>query len=276
MDAPRERIERMLPVSRAVLRDTGDGGDGPGRLVGHFAVFNQLTEIHSWWEGDFREQIAAGSFLRTFGQRADQIRCIYEHGRDAMFGRKPLGPPDVLKEDTRGAWYEVPLFDNELNRDYLVPAARAGQLSASFSFDVLKETWEEEPADGGLPIRTIQEVRLYEFGPCPFPAYADATAGMRAEAWDHLPDLTRAKLGEHLAEHLARSLTAALPTEVRAELARLIVPGTPEVGPGPATPPSGSAFSSVDPAYDHSTTSPATPPVSAADRRAFRDAITWS
>jgi hypothetical protein len=34
--------------------------------------------------------------------------------------------------------------------------------------------------DHGLPERTLQEVRLFELGPCTFPAYADATAGVRS------------------------------------------------------------------------------------------------
>jgi HK97 family phage prohead protease len=201
---------RALVLEPAQLRaaSAADGEEGVGRLVGHFAVFNTPTEINNYWEGHFREQIAPGAFAKTFRERAAQIRCIYEHGHDPMFGRKPIGPPEVLREDKTGAYYEVPLYDNELNRDYLVPAARDGQLGASFRFQVIRETRDEKPADGGIPMVTIQEVKLIEFGPCPFGAYDDATAGVRSIAdlqlWESLDDDGRRTLAE-LAER-ARTL----------------------------------------------------------------------
>jgi HK97 family phage prohead protease len=174
------QLTRTAPLTVAPAELRGDLADGGvGTLVGHFARFDSVTVINNYWEGHFREQIAPGAFARTMAERREQIRCIYEHGHDAAFGRKPLGTPDVLQEDTVGARYEVSLFDTQLNREHIVPAARAGQLGASFAFDVLGERWDEEPDDGGLPIRTIEEVRLHEFGPCPFPAYDDATAGVR-------------------------------------------------------------------------------------------------
>ncbi len=157
-----------------------DHDNGTGTLTGHFAVFNRSTVINSFWEGNFRERIAPGAFNRTIEQRRDQIRCIYEHGRDPSFGNKPLGAISALREDERGAFYEVELFDNQLNRDHIIQPARAGQLGASFAFEVLSEEWDDTPEDEGLPIRTIREVRLHEFGPCPFPAYADATADVRS------------------------------------------------------------------------------------------------
>lgn len=176
MDAPRNQIERVRALTPELRADLADGG--VGTLTGHFAVFNEETTIDSFWEGRFREIIAPGAFTRTMEQRTGSIRCIYEHGRDPMFGNKPLGSP-TFGEDDRGATYDVELFDTQLNREHVVPAARSGQLGASFAFDVLGETWDDEPADGGLPVRTITEVRLYEFGPCPFPAYEGATAGVR-------------------------------------------------------------------------------------------------
>ena len=175
MEAPRKQIERVLRVTPEFRAESDNG---VGTLVGHFAVFNDQTTIDSYWEGRFREQIAPGAFARTMEQRAGNIRCIYEHGRDPMFGNKPLGVPS-FGEDERGAFYAVDLFDTQLNREHVVPAARSGQLGASFAFDVRGEDWDDNPEDGGLPVRTITEVKLFEFGPCPFPAYESATAGVR-------------------------------------------------------------------------------------------------
>lgn len=168
-------IERALPLDLEVRADD----DSPPILTGHFAVFDRTTVINSWLEGRFRERIAPGAFSKTIAERRGQIRCIYEHGRDGTFGNKPLGSIRELREDDDGAFYEVELFDNQLNRDHIIPPARAGQLGASFAFEVMDDHWDDQPEDEGLPIRTIRSVRLHEFGPCPFPAYADATAALR-------------------------------------------------------------------------------------------------
>ena len=205
-DVPRIGLERRIDVAldrpALELRDDSDG-TGPGTLVGHAAVFNTLTTIRSYWEGNFRERMAPGAFTKTIAERFARIRCIYEHGYDPMFGTKPLGGIERLAEDGVGLAYTVPLFDTQLNREHVAIPARAGQLGASFAMDILGEEWDDDPADGGLPIRTITEVRLYEFGPCPFGAYADATAGMRSAvaSWSHLSPARRAMLEDALATH---------------------------------------------------------------------------
>src|SRR4249920_61338 len=179
--APVDNLVRALfgPES-AELRAQTDEGQG-GTLFGHFAVFNKWTEINSMWEGNFLERIAPGAFADTISTRGDQINVLYDHGQDPQLGNKPLGPINVLKEDAKGAYYEVSLLrgaDGELvpyNRDFIVPAAKAGLLGASFRFKVTEETWvDPEKASktnpAKLPERTIDRVDLYEFGPVTFPA----------------------------------------------------------------------------------------------------------
>lgn len=153
-------------------------------MVGHFAVFDTWTEIKSIFEGNFLERIAPGAFADTFKERGDQIRVLYDHGADPTIGNKPLGAPTVLKEDSRGAYYEVDLFDSSYVND-LKPAIRAGQLGASFRFKVTADAWAQpkEPSRDNpqmLEERTITGVDLYEFGPVTFPAYPDASAGLRS------------------------------------------------------------------------------------------------
>jgi HK97 family phage prohead protease len=183
LHAPTDNLVRLWanPVA-AELRSTSDGKGNT--LVGHFAVFDTWTEINSMFEGNFLEQIAPGAFGDTFAARRDQIRVLYDHGMDPTIGNKPLGAPNVLKEDRVGAYYEVDLFDASYVND-LKPALRAGQLGASFRFSVTADAWEMEPKPSsanpkGLPERTITGVNLYEFGPVTFPAYAQASAGLRS------------------------------------------------------------------------------------------------
>lgn len=217
---PRENLVRAV-FPGTELRENEDG---TRTLHGHFSVFNEWAEISSAWEGRFMERIAPGAFSKTIAENRNSIKVLYDHGHDPSIGNKPLGPIRDLTEDERGASYEVDLLDTSYNRD-LIPALEAGLLGASFRMKVMREDFNKKAAESehnpnGLPERTIQEIRLYEFGPVTFPAYEGATAGVRS--------LTDDWILRHLfaePERLERVL------ELRARFA----PSTPQA-PAPATP----------------------------------------
>jgi len=162
------------------LRAHPDGG--MPTLYGHFAVFNRWAEIDSWMEGRFLERIAPGAFKKTFQETTPKV--LFQHGMDPQIGDKPLGPVEVLEEDKTGAAYEVQLLDTTYVRD-LIPGLEMGLYGASFRFEVMKQVIDERPDRSdenpqGLPERTIREAKVMEFGPVTFPAYDDATAGVRS------------------------------------------------------------------------------------------------
>jgi HK97 family phage prohead protease len=162
------------------VRAAEDGG--MPTLHGHFAVFNTPTEINSWMEGNFMERIAPGAFKKTFREQTPKV--LFQHGQDPQIGDKPLGTIESLAEDVTGAAYEVRMLDTAYNRE-LLPGLEAGLYGASFRFRVMREEVVDKPgvsADNpnGLPERTIKEAQVMEFGPVTFPAYAEATAGVRS------------------------------------------------------------------------------------------------
>jgi len=164
------------------LRAAEDGG--MPTMFGHFAVFNRWAEINSWMEGHFLERIAPGAFRKTFKENRDRIRALFQHGQDPQIGDKPLGAIEDLREDETGGYYEVELLDTAYNRE-LLPGLEAGLYGASFRFEVIRDEMNEEPDASSenpraLPERTLKEVRLFEFGPVTFPAYAEATADVRS------------------------------------------------------------------------------------------------
>ncbi len=189
MEAPRDDLIRMtdLAVTDIEFRDGDGDGDGRiGTLVGYAAVFNVDTVINSW-EGRFVERIAPGAFSKTLRERGDKVKVLFNHGFDPTVGDKPLGKPAVQREDSKGLYVEVPLDDTSYNRD-LVASLRSGALDGmSFRFSVKREEWAEPDDDNELPIRTIKEVQLWEYGPVTFPAYEATTAGVRGrdayQAW---------------------------------------------------------------------------------------------
>ena len=154
-------------------------------MFGHFAVFNTWSEINSLFEGTFLERIAPGAFKRTFKNNRDSMRAIFQHGRDPQIGDKPLGVISELEEDSRGAAYSVDLLDAPYVRDIVEPGLAAGLYGASFRFRVVQEEMNSDPGESewnpkGLPERTIKEAQVREFGPVTYPAYPEATAGVRS------------------------------------------------------------------------------------------------
>lgn len=202
---PQESLIRgVFPLE---LRDA-EGGGMPV-LCGHFAVFDRWTEIDSAWEGQFMESISPGAFKKTIQENRQSMRCLFQHGKDPGIGDKVLGPIAELREDDEGAYYEVPLLDTSYNRD-LLPGLEKGLYGASFRFSVVKESMNQRPERSdwnpdGLPERKVQETRLREFGPVTWPAYEDATAGIRSLTDDFIirqlvgdPERLQSLLNQHM------------------------------------------------------------------------------
>jgi HK97 family phage prohead protease len=179
---PRDSLVRAVRTGTD-LRLADTGSKTPPMLVGHFAVFNRWTEIHSWVEGHFLERIAPGAFKKTFKEQGNRLRVLLEHGQDPEIGNKPIAEPLVVREDEEGAYYEARLFDGL--PPLVLDGLRAGQYGASFRFSVVAEDFNRKPGESehnpdGLPERTIREARVAEFGPVTFGAYDDATAAVRS------------------------------------------------------------------------------------------------
>jgi HK97 family phage prohead protease len=172
------------PVSILRVADVTGVTSGPDSwltMVGHCAVFNEWAEIRSTHEGHFMERVAPGAFRNSLA-RGDRVVCLFSHGHDAIAGNRPIGKILDLREDGKGLAYQVALFNTSFNRD-LAPALETGTLGASFRFST--EAMDENPRPGasdynvrGIPERTIRSVKLAEFGPTTFGAYAGATAGL--------------------------------------------------------------------------------------------------
>jgi len=197
------------------LRESESGGR---TLFGHFAMFNRWAKISSFSEGEFLEQIAPGAFRKTISENRDRIRALFQHGQDPQVGDKPIADITELREDKEGVYYEADLFPGV--PELLVDGLRSNQYGASFRFEPVRANMDRRPERSehnpdGLPERTLKEVRLFEFGPVTFPAYADATADVRS--------LTDWFLFEHVARH---------PQEVRA-LLKLDLGESPEPDPDP-------------------------------------------
>jgi HK97 family phage prohead protease len=197
---PIVRALSITPVLRntspppAVPADDAAPDDSPtdlGTLEIRFSKFNVWYEVDSYWEGQFLERTLPGAFADTIAEDRVSMRILFDHGYDPQIGNKILGPITDLREDSDSPVGEAPLFDTAYNRE-LLPGLRAGVYGSSMRMRVTGETWDDEPATSsynptGIPERTINKVRVMEFGPVAFPANPDSTATMRSLT-DHFYD----------------------------------------------------------------------------------------
>ncbi|MCB9376796.1 MAG: HK97 family phage prohead protease [Microthrixaceae bacterium] len=195
MDLPRDDLTRSVPFHLERADENADGLT----LEGYAAVFDSPTRIDSW-EGFFDEVIARGAFAKTIKERKPVIQ--FDHGQHPLVGSIPLGSIDVLREDDHGLYVRARLHDNWLVQPVRDAIASGSVDGMSFRFSVVKEQVDESP---DVPLRTVQEVKLYEVGPVVFPAYEATSVGVRSQVTAILADPT-----------------------ARAELARAIVLGTPD------------------------------------------------
>lgn len=191
-----ETLTRTAPFTIERADTTSDGLT----LSGYAAVFNQTTRIDSW-EGMFDEQIAPGAFRKTLRERVPVLQ--FDHGAHPLVGSLPIGSISVLREDARGLFVEARLHDNWLVAPVRDAIASGSVDGMSFRFSVVKDVVDES---GRVPLRTLQEVKLYELGPVVFPAYAQTSVGVRS--FD-----------------LAREIRA-LDDDARADLARALLTDT--------------------------------------------------
>jgi HK97 family phage prohead protease len=172
----RRYVEGAIEI-RADLKKPG--GSTIVGLRGYAAKFNVLSENL----GGFREQITPGAFDDVL---KDDVRALFNHDPNIILGRTAAGTLRVFQDDT-GLGYEVEMPDTPQARSLVTSIERGDVSQSSFAFRVARpdgDEWVEDEKTGAIT-RTIKKfARLYDVSPVTYPAYPDATVGMRAlEAW---------------------------------------------------------------------------------------------
>lgn len=142
-------------------------------IRGYAAKFDVLSENL----GGFREKISPGAFD---GVLEDDVRALINHDPNLIIGRT-VSKTARIGIDEAGLWYEVDLPDTSAARDLAESIKRGDVSQSSFAFTVASggQDWTED--DEGRVIRTITKMqRLFDVSPVTYPAYPDATVGVRA------------------------------------------------------------------------------------------------
>jgi uncharacterized protein len=168
-DKTLERRAFTMDVCKVEIRTEGN----PPKIIGHAAMFNQLSENL----GGFREQIKPGAFAAAI--TTDDVRALFNHNPDYVLGRSKSGTL-TMQEDAQGLAIEIIPPDTQVARDLLVSMERGDINQMSFGFRVKAggQEWGED-ANGNI-IRTLTDLQLFDVSPVTFPAYPQTDAAVRS------------------------------------------------------------------------------------------------
>lgn len=162
-------VERRTITNDFEVRAAG----GFTTITGYASVFNSLSQNL----GGFVEQVAPGAFKKTILE-AD-VRALFNHDPNYVLGRNKAGTLRMV-EDGKGLAYEVDLPDTQQARDLAESMRRGDITQSSFGFRVIRDSWGVTADD--YPLRTLEEVALYDVSPVTYPAYTEASSALRSLA----------------------------------------------------------------------------------------------
>ena len=149
---------------------------GKRTIEGYGAVFNSRSQtLYTEAGNPFVETIKPGAFAKSLTE--SDVRGLYNHNTDRLLGRRGAGTLR-LAEDSTGLHYSIDLGNRSYDRDLEESLDRKDVIGSSFSFATVDDDWTE--GDGGVFVRELRQVHLFDVGPVVFPAYRAATATCRS------------------------------------------------------------------------------------------------
>lgn len=137
--------------------------DGAGVIEGYAAVFNLRARI-----GNYEEVVLPGAFTESI--KSDDIFSFFNHDTNLVLARTKNGSLQ-LSEDAHGLKIRMVPADTPTAQEARKLIKEGFVDRMSFGFNIVKQTWKK--GENGAPdVREIQQVRLWEVSPVPFPAYA--------------------------------------------------------------------------------------------------------
>jgi hypothetical protein len=167
--------ERRTFPFQVEAREAEDGFNFDGLA----SVYDSTADL-----GPFRERVADTAFNKTLKDEAD-VRLLVNHD-GVPLARTKSGTLELRSTSVglRATTPEGrPLDLQNPTVQEVASAMRRGDLDQmSFAFQTVKDEWDDEPEDGGSPIRTIREAKLFDVSVVTYPAYEDTTAELRSQA----------------------------------------------------------------------------------------------
>jgi HK97 family phage prohead protease len=201
---PVRELRSYRHVDAPELRAEGDALT----LSGYAAVFGQLSQNL----GGFVEQVDPAAFDGTLSRSERNVLGAWNHNLDALLATTDSGTLR-LATDGRGLSYSMDLDPTDPDAQRVAAKVRSGMVKgSSFSFAVRADAWTT--TEQGFPLRTLEDVVLYELGPVASPAYLqtqDGGAAVALRSFSEFVDLpfeqvTEAAAAGRLTDLIARDL----------------------------------------------------------------------
>lgn len=170
------KVEKRDTLGTVELR-SGEGDELPA-IEGYAAVYFDPWDAGSEYrlfEGAV-ERITRGAFDKTI--KTSDVRSCYNHDESQLLGRSKAGTLELWTDD-KGLRYRVKPTDTTTYRD-VVAHMRAGNIDGSSFMFAVPKGGEEWRSEGGVDVRYLRQVDLFECGPVSWPAYTSATSGIRS------------------------------------------------------------------------------------------------
>ena len=159
---------------------------GKNTIYGYAAKFGVRSEDFGGW----CEVIAPGAFDASLAQNPN-VRGLFNHNPDHVLGTTASGTMR-LKTDDVGLGYEIDPPDTQVARDLITSMQRGDISASSFGFVCQDASWSYDE-QSGMEVRTVKQADLFDASVVTFPAYPDATSGVRSLPSD-MPIEVRSKL----------------------------------------------------------------------------------
>lgn len=162
------KLERRFIESGELRVKKDDSGQ---KIFGYAAKFNVLSEDL----GFFREELDPHAFDSCLAANPD-VRALWNHDANHILGRTKAGTLRINADKT-GLFYEIDPPATTMAKDLMLSMDRGDVTQSSFGFVCIEDTWREDGQ--GNYIRTVLKAELFDVSPVAFPAYLDATSGVR-------------------------------------------------------------------------------------------------
>lgn len=167
--------ERRVISSPFSLRTTRSASGKDVRVISGLAVV--WAPARSSNLGGFVEEIDPRAFDASL-KRKDDVTALWNHDPNYPLARTTSGTLRLSKTK-RGLAYEFDAGDQTYTQDLIKSMERGDVHSSSFGFMCTEDSWSEDK-NTGVIVRKVLAAELFDVSPVTFPAYPDATSGVRA------------------------------------------------------------------------------------------------
>ncbi len=169
------QVERRVYAIRGLEVRAARDTDGAIPMTGYASVFGARSHVlWDWFEGAFVEEVERGAFAKSIAD--GDVRLLMNHNPDLILARTRATTLRLSEDDT-GLRVDADIAPTSVGQDLAISMRRGDVTQMSFGFHVVRDAWSL--TEDGMPLRRLQEIKLYDVSTVTFPAYEATEAQVR-------------------------------------------------------------------------------------------------